>query len=68
MPYKSLTELPESVQEALPKHGQEIYQAAFNSAEEQYDDESRMHATAWSAVKNVYYKNDNGNWVKQKEN
>ena len=64
MPYKTLKDLPADVQKVLPKHGQEIYQAAFNSAEEQYDDESRMHATAWSAVKNVYHKNEKGKWVK----
>ena len=63
MPYKTLKDLPEDVQKALPKHAQEIYQAAFNSAEKQYD-ESRMHATAWSAVKNVYHKNQEDKWVK----
>lgn len=67
MPYKTLKDLPEDVQKALPKHGQEIYRAAFNSAEEQYDDESRMHATAWSAVKNVYHKNENDKWVKNED-
>ena len=46
MPYSKLTDLPEDVQNVLPKHAQEIYRAAFNSAEEQYDEESRMHATA----------------------
>lgn len=66
MPYSKLTDLPEDVQNVLPKHGQEIYRAAFNSAEEQYNDESRMHATAWSAVKNVFHKNEKGNWVKIK--
>ncbi len=67
MPYNTLKDLPEDVQNVLPKHAQEIYQAAFNSAEEQYEDESRMHATAWSAVKNVYHKNDKDNWVKIKK-
>ncbi len=64
MPYSSNSHLPQDVQDALPEHGQEIYREAFNSASEQYDDESRAHATAWAAVKNVYHKNDDGKWVK----
>ena len=38
MPYKSVRELPESVRDNLPKHAQELYQEAFNSAWEQYDE------------------------------
>lgn len=34
----------------LPKHAQEIYKEVFNSAEEQYDEESRAHRVAWGAV------------------
>jgi cation transport regulator len=49
----------------LPKHAQEIYKEAFNSAEDQYGEEGRAHATAWSAVENKYEKNDEGNWVKK---
>ncbi len=65
MPYDKLSDLPDSVKDNLPKHAQEIFLAAFNSASEQYDDESRWFATAWSAVENVYEKNDKGNWVKK---
>jgi cation transport regulator len=54
MPYEELTDLPDSVRDNLPKHAQEIYQAAFNSAEEQYDEESRAHRVAWSAVEQKY--------------
>lgn len=73
--YKSNSELPERVRSALPEHGQEIYREAFNSAWEQYDEaeeregdrtrEETAHAVAWSAVKNVYEKNDDGRWVKK---
>lgn len=28
------------------------------------DRETTVHKVAWSAVKNSYSKNDNGNWVK----
>jgi cation transport regulator len=34
MPYDNLTDLPDSVKNNLPKHAQEIYKEAFNSAEE----------------------------------
>jgi cation transport regulator len=32
MPYNKISELPDSVKNALPKHAQEIYMAAFNNA------------------------------------
>jgi cation transport regulator len=63
MPYKMITQLPDNVKNNLPKHAQEIYKEAFNSAEEQYGEESRAHRVAWSAVENKYEKNDQGNWV-----
>ncbi|GEM_PF-715206 len=49
MPYKMITQLPDGVKNNLPKHAQEIYKEAFNSAEEQYDEESRAHRVAWGA-------------------
>jgi cation transport regulator len=73
--YKNNSELPDRVRDALPDHGQEIYREAFNSAWDQYDQaeereggrsrEETAHAVAWSAVKNVYEKNDDGRWVKK---
>ena len=67
MPYDKLSDLPDSVKDNLPEHAQEIFQAAFNSANAQYDDESRWFATAWAAVENVYHKNDDGKWVKRSD-
>jgi len=32
MPYPSNSDLPESVQNVLPKHAQDIYREAYNSA------------------------------------
>ena len=74
MPYSKLNELPDNVTHVLPKHAQEIYQAAFNSAWQQYakqqdrqSDDSReevAHKVAWAAIKQSYYKNDQDNWVK----
>jgi len=75
MPYERKDDLPEDVRDALPKHAQEIYRKAFNSAWEQYADpedrrgdqsrEATAHQIAWSAVKQTYEKNDDGEWVKQ---
>jgi cation transport regulator len=75
MPYSDLKDLPDSVREHLPKHAQEIYKEAFNSAWDQYadpkerrDDASReevAHRVAWAAVKKVYEKKADGRWVKQ---
>uniref|UniRef100_B8HZ88 ChaB family protein n=1 Tax=Cyanothece sp. (strain PCC 7425 / ATCC 29141) TaxID=395961 RepID=B8HZ88_CYAP4 len=64
MPYNQLDDLPQSVTEHLPHHAQEIYQAAFNNAWEEYDqDEERAHRIAWAAVKHQYIKNEStGYW------
>lgn len=60
MPYKTLQQLPDSVRDNLPKHAQEIYKEAFNSAYDQYNDQSdteeTAHRVAWSAVKQKYEK------------
>jgi cation transport regulator len=71
MTYKTISDLPESVRDNLPKHAQEIYMEAFNSAWEQYDEpgerrgkasrEEVAHKVAWSAVKKKYEKKD-GSW------
>ncbi|MGM7700981.1 ChaB family protein [Pseudalkalibacillus sp. Hm43] len=65
MPYDKKSELPDQVKDNLPKHAQEIYKEAFNSASEQYDQEKTAHKVAWSAVKEKYTKNENDNWVKK---
>ena len=67
VPYENLSDLPDSVRNNLPKHAQEIYRAAYNSAEDQYGEEERAHRVAWSAVENKYEKNDQGNWVQKND-
>ena len=72
MPYKRVSELPDSVKDNLPSHAQEIYMETFNSAWDQYDqpeerrgDDSReetAHKVAWAAVKKQYEKGDDGDW------
>ena len=72
MPYDRITELPDSVKDNMPKHAQEIYKEAFNSAYDQYDKpserrglnrrEETAHKVAWSAVKKDYEKGDDDKW------
>jgi cation transport regulator len=76
MPYKSRDSLPESVRSVLPAHAQDIYQAAFNSAWDEYKDkkdrkddsslEEVSHKVAWAAVKNTYEKGNDDRWHKKK--
>lgn len=75
VPYKSLQELPDSVQKSLPQHAQEIYREVFNNAWQEYakpedrrGNDSRdevAHKVAWSAVMKKFEKRD-GNWVRKK--
>lgn len=72
MPYKSNSELPDSVRNVLPDHAQDIYREAFNNAYNEYQDpsdrrgdtdrEETPHKVAWSAVKRKYEKGENGRW------
>ncbi|BAY45827.1 ChaB family protein [Scytonema sp. HK-05] len=67
MPYKEIDDLPESIRKHLPKHAQEIFQAAFNNAKGEYGEEERAFRVAWSAVKRDYQKGEDGNWHKKPE-
>jgi cation transport regulator len=74
MPYTTIKDLPDSVKDNVPKHAQEIYMKAFNSAYEQYDEpeerrgddtrEETAHKVAWAAVKKVYEKQGD-KWIKK---
>ena len=73
MPYENKKNLPDSVRNALPKHAQDIYKEAYNSAWEEYEDpnerrgdasrEETAHRVAWGAVKQSYKKDEqSGEW------
>lgn len=72
MPYSRISDLPDSVRDNVPRHAQEIYKEAYNSAWDQYADpddrrgdasrEETAHRVAWSAVKEKYAKGEDGNW------
>ncbi|HEO98125.1 MAG: ChaB family protein [Campylobacterales bacterium] len=74
MPYDTLDALPDSVKTNLPKHAQEIYKEAFNSAWNEYADpqkrhgdasrEETAHKVAWAAVKHSYEKRE-GKWIRK---
>ncbi|KZC15651.1 cation transport regulator [Rhodanobacter sp. FW510-R12] len=78
MPYRTISELPDSVCGHLPQHAQEIYKEAFNNAWKEYADrhqrrgeeshEEVAHKVAWAAVRKKYSKGGDGDWhAKQPE-
>ncbi len=74
MPYDSISDLPSSVRDSLPKGAQQIYRKAFNDAWGEYSDsesrkgdasrEETAHKVAWSAVKKQYEKKGD-HWVEK---
>ncbi|MBY5343403.1 cation transporter [Rhizobium leguminosarum bv. viciae] len=60
MPYETNSDLPPSVQHALPRHAQDIYREAFNHAFKAHAGDPRQeeaaHRIAWAAVKRSYVK------------
>ncbi len=78
MPYKNISNLPESVQKNLPKHAQKIYLEAYNNAWEEYKEsenrragasrEEVSHKVAWAAVKQKYEKDEKtGKWKRKQD-
>jgi cation transport regulator len=67
--------LPDGVKDNLPKHAQEIYMEAYNSAHDEYRDpdkrkgdaslEETAAKVAWAAVKQKYEKSE-GKWRAKK--
>jgi cation transport regulator len=66
MPYRTNVDLPASVRDHLPPHGQDIYRSAFDHAFAAHTRDIRQEEiarrTAWSAVKRPYVK-DGDRWV-----
>lgn len=73
MPYKTNSELPDSVRNALPAAAQTIFRKVYNNAWDEYEDpnkrrgsESREEVSdkvAWNAVKRQFEKDeDSGKW------
>ncbi len=76
-PYKNNKDLPQSVQNHLPKHAQDIYREAFNKALEEYKNPSKhhhstasaeetAHMVAWKAVKEKFIKDEKtAEWIEK---
>ena len=72
MPYQSVSDLPDSVKDNVPRHAQEIFKEAYNSAYDEYKDpddrrdgadrEETAMRVAWSAVKHKYEKGADDKW------
>jgi cation transport regulator len=63
MAYQNLEDLPAEVTEKLPRHGQQLFMAAFNAASENGMNEKNAAQVAWNSVKNSYKPNQEGQWV-----
>ncbi len=51
MPYKNISDLPQSQVDQYSHHQKEVFLAAFNNAEQEYGDEHRAFAVAHAAAK-----------------
>ncbi len=63
MAYQQLEDLPSEVTEKLPKHGQQLFMAAFNAVSDNGMNEENATKVAWDSVKNSYQQDKEGNWV-----
>ena len=63
MTYSQLEDLPQEVSGKLPKHGQQLFMAAYNAVSDNGMDEKSATKVAWDSVKNIYKEDKDGNWV-----
>lgn len=64
MPNKQLSDLPAEITEKLPEGAQNIFLAAFNSAQENGMSEQGAMDVAWNSVKQGYSQGEDGQWYK----
>ena len=67
MPYSKLEELPTEIKEQLPEHAQQIFMAAFNSAQSDGMSEEGALSVGWNSVKAKYEQGVDGKWQRQPE-
>ncbi|MBD1877714.1 MULTISPECIES: ChaB family protein [unclassified Coleofasciculus] len=65
-PDQQVNNLPSEVQ-ALPEAAQQIFQAAFKSAQEDGMDEESARKVAWNTIKSEYRQGENGEWERTPE-
>ena len=63
MTYQQLENLPQDVKDNLPKHGQQLFMAAYNAVSDNGMNEENATKVAWDSVKNSYKQDKDGNWV-----
>jgi cation transport regulator len=74
MPYTKDADLPDAVKDNLPKHAQDIWREAYDSANDEYADPKKRTRggdreevavrVAWAAVEHEYHKDEKtGKWV-----
>ncbi|NCP62933.1 MAG: cation transport regulator ChaB [Alphaproteobacteria bacterium] len=79
MVYARNSDLPDAIKLHLPLHAQDIYREAFNRAWEHYRNPKKRrdpdeplevvcHKISWAAVKEKYYRGQDGNWLKRDGN
>lgn len=62
MAYSKVDELPAEIKDQLPNHAQQIFMAAFNSAQSDGMDEGAAKSVAWNSVKAKYEQGADGKW------
>lgn len=62
MPYQALESLPQEVKEHLPQGAQQIFLAAFNSAESDGLSQEGATQVAWNSVRAEYSQTSEGKW------
>lgn len=69
MPYRNISELPQSVREAVPSYaGRAMFRAVVNSQLKAGKAESVAFATAWAALQRAgYEKGEQGTWIKKSD-
>lgn len=65
MPYDRNADLPKGVKGNLPESAQDIWRRAFNSAYEQYKEDSKASAVAWTALQSAGWHKEGDKWVKK---
>lgn len=63
MVYQNLETLPQDIKEYLPQGAQQIFLAAFNSAESDGLSQEGATQVAWNSVRSEYNQSHNGKWV-----
>lgn len=59
---KQISDFPAEIKEQLPEGAQNIFLAAFNSAQEDGMDEQAATNLAWNSVKRGYEQGSDGSW------